>query len=521
MANGTRTRQRVNNNTNKNSNEENLLENPNIDGGWGWVVVFASFCIHIITDGITYSFGVLYIQLLDEFKEGKGYTSSILSIMAGITLCSGPISSSLTVKYGCRTVIIAGSVLASTCLLISVYAENVITLILSTGVGVGFGFGMIYLPAIVGVSVYFKKYRSLATGIAVAGSGFGTFIFAPLVAFIAEAYGWRKSLSILSLIVLGCALFGVLFRPPTKLTPKHQHNQITTTEHSDAFQRDDTRNEYRRQNNNGNSDIIFEYESSENESKPLIDNNRKLTTSTLQHRSLQNILNNSLSEISSTESDSSRQIEDCRNETHKLDVLKNPIFLLFAASNVATDLGFYIPYFYLPDRSKELGISEKDAGGILATIGIFNTIGRVVLGWISDRSYQHRIFVYKVCLFTCGVATASSVFCLDLESLTIYAAVFGFTIGAYVGLTSVILVDLMGLQKLTDAFGMLLLFQGISSLIGPPIVGALHDEFKTYTPGFIFAGAMIILSSILTSFIPILQKYIARKELRREYASIE
>lgn len=52
-----------------------------------------------------------------------------------------------------------------------------------------------------------------------------------------------------------------------------------------------------------------------------------------------------------------------------------------------------------------------------------------------------------------------------------YSAFFGFTIGAYVGLTSVILVDLLGLDKLTNAFGLLLLFQGIASLAGPPLAG--------------------------------------------------
>lgn len=61
--------------------------------------------------------------------------------------------------------------------------------------------------------------------------------------------------------------------------------------------------------------------------------------------------------------------------------------------------------------------------------------------------------------------------CVDYTSLMVYCAVFGFTIGAYVGLTSVILVDLLGLEKLTNAFGLLLLFQGIASFIGAPIGG--------------------------------------------------
>lgn len=43
--------------------------------------------------------------------------------------------------------------------------------------------------------------------------------------------------------------------------------------------------------------------------------------------------------------------------------------------------------------------------------------------------------------------------------------------GVYVGLTSVVLVDLLGIDKLTNAFGLLLMFQGVATLIGPPIAG--------------------------------------------------
>jgi hypothetical protein len=46
--------------------------------------------------------------------------------------------------------------------------------------GLGVGFGLIYLPAIVCVSMYFEKKRAFATGIAVCGSGLGTFVMAPV-----------------------------------------------------------------------------------------------------------------------------------------------------------------------------------------------------------------------------------------------------------------------------------------------------------------------------------------------------
>lgn len=76
----------------------------------------------------------------------------------------------------------------------------------------GFGFGLIYLPAIVCVSVYFEKYRSLATGIAVCGSGAGTAAIDALLKFLVENYQWRATLRILALLVVLCILFGLLFR---------------------------------------------------------------------------------------------------------------------------------------------------------------------------------------------------------------------------------------------------------------------------------------------------------------------
>lgn len=84
--------------------------------------------------------------------------------MIKFSFFTGPISSSFVNRYGCRTVTIAGALLAGLCLIASVFAQNVITLIFTIGIGTGLGLGLIYLPAIVSVTSYFEKYRSLATG---------------------------------------------------------------------------------------------------------------------------------------------------------------------------------------------------------------------------------------------------------------------------------------------------------------------------------------------------------------------
>lgn len=45
------------------------------DGGYGWVVVFASLMVSLIADGVSFSFGLLYSELLDYFHEGTTKTA--------------------------------------------------------------------------------------------------------------------------------------------------------------------------------------------------------------------------------------------------------------------------------------------------------------------------------------------------------------------------------------------------------------------------------------------------------------
>ncbi|KIH53313.1 hypothetical protein ANCDUO_16562, partial [Ancylostoma duodenale] len=99
------------------------------------------------------------------------------------------------------------------------------------------------------------------------------------------------------------------------------------------------------------------------------------------------------------------------------------------------------------------------------------------------RSVQERL---------CGTLTIFCYLCKGFISLSIYAGLFGFTISAYVCLTSVLLVDLLGLGKLTNAFGLLLLWQGVGTIFGPPIAGILADVTDTYVWSFVFCGINLL-----------------------------
>ncbi|CAG9864488.1 unnamed protein product, partial [Phyllotreta striolata] len=581
--------------TKRRDEDEDSEMPPPPDGGWGWMVVFGSFMIHVVTDGVTYCFGIFYDEFLDYFREGQGFTSLILSILVGVTLCSGPLSSYFVNRYGCRAVTIAGSLLGSACLVASFWAQNVLTLCLTVGLGTGVGFGLIYLPAIVSVTTYFEKKRSLATGIAVCGSGFGTFIFAPIISKLLNEYGWRGSILIIGGIILECILFGALFRPletagggsrksvkgkelkPSEavvdlhvserdvreLTTGLLHNgAVNGNMHRPHSVAHFTISKPTRAEANGAAAAAAPSSEkfSQSETSRLALSQPMLTQSEGRYRhqyqfgsqgwrrhgpfdrpdvlyqgSLMNIPSyrsklslrkgeyGELMERRDGEEEAARAkvcgCVPCSEEVREMldcSLFRDVIFLLFSFSNLLTSIGFNVPYVYLVPKARGLKMTIERAGMLISIIGASNTIGRVILGYISDKPWIDRLSIYNWSLTICGTATVISAFCSSFYTLAIYSAIFGFTAGAYVGLTSVILVDLLGIERLTNAFGLLLLFQGIASLAGPPIAGGLYEITDSYNPGFVLAGSAIGMSGLILFLIPPVQKWQAKKLKKKQ-----
>lgn len=52
-------------------------------------------------------------------------------------------------------------------------------------------------------------------------------------------------------------------------------------------------------------------------------------------------------------------------------------------------------------------------------------------------------------------------------------------------LTSIILVDLLGLDKLTNAFGLLIMFRGVAGIFGTPLIGSIYDRTNSYAASFV------------------------------------
>lgn len=205
-----------------------------LDGGWGWLVCLGSFVINFILDGTMFSFGVMLITLLEYFGESKAKTSWIGSVLLGLSMILGPFVGWLLDRFSIRQVTLCGALVAAFGFILSMFAPSVEVLILTYGVIGGIGFCMMFIPSIIVVGLYFCRKRALATGIAMSGSGVGTFVYAYLSEALLSEYNWRGTVLIMAGILLNCVVCAALFRPLSSEAVKGKQNAPKRTKMFDC-----------------------------------------------------------------------------------------------------------------------------------------------------------------------------------------------------------------------------------------------------------------------------------------------
>lgn len=59
------------------------------DGGWGWIVVFASFICNFVADGAIYTFGIFLEDIANTYDTKSSTVSIGSSLMTGFYFMSG------------------------------------------------------------------------------------------------------------------------------------------------------------------------------------------------------------------------------------------------------------------------------------------------------------------------------------------------------------------------------------------------------------------------------------------------
>ncbi|RKP08177.1 major facilitator superfamily domain-containing protein [Thamnocephalis sphaerospora] len=196
------------------------LAPPN--GGYGWVVVLASFLALFATYGVQYTYGVFQQQYLEVYR-GRATTTEI-AFVGSVAFASLGLFGVLTGRVGdwlgYRITLFIGMLFMALGLLLASFATEVWHLYLTQGLMFGIGTSLSFYPAVFAPTQWFDSRRGLATGIAMAGSGLGGMAVAPITRALITAVGTQWALRCLSAGVFVFMMIAILLLRPAPTAVK-------------------------------------------------------------------------------------------------------------------------------------------------------------------------------------------------------------------------------------------------------------------------------------------------------------
>lgn len=437
------------------------------DGGWGWVIVAASLTFNIIYDGSSYSFGILYTNLLDYFGDSNSKTAWIGSLFFSVPLICGPVAAIISKKLGYRFSTMLGGFIVFLGFAISSFGNSIAILIFFYGLLSGVGASIPYFNSTVMIAKYFEKRRALATGIAECGAGLGTVIFAPLVQLLISEYGWRGALLILSGIVANIIVCGALYRPlKQKLLKKNSETLLQQNCTGDQIIQDPERPKQ----------VPREHESSLGDSE--IDNrSAKFNDENLTEESL---LKTTEPEASSEGIETNFENTDksrfwicikLRKYFSSLFDMLSVFFIAFLFLSFTMYFWYDVPYVFLVDKTVGEGTPVTEASYLLSIIGIVHTFGIILYGFLGDRECINCSILFGFSILLCGASIFFVPFTNSYPMLVVLSVGFGLFSASTEVLVPLIVIEVVGLKDFEKAFGLVLFLEGIANLIGPPVAG--------------------------------------------------
>lgn len=186
------------------------------DRGWAWIVLICSFWCTLILDGIVFTYGALFSDIVNDLQVADSLVALLNSLQLALYFVLSPLGSAMIAKFGFRTCTASGSIIASMSLLISYFTTNYLLLISFYGLIVGFGCALINMGAGLIVGFYFNRFRSIAFAVTNIGSSAGIAAFFPVSKSLVRIAGWRSTI-LLHSGLLGIIYFLALsFKPITK-----------------------------------------------------------------------------------------------------------------------------------------------------------------------------------------------------------------------------------------------------------------------------------------------------------------
>ncbi|XP_045190765.2 monocarboxylate transporter 9-like [Mercenaria mercenaria] len=198
-------------------NLENSSDNTdkfkNLDKGWSWVIMLASFGAFCLIGANMYGVGIMHATLLKRYGSSVSLTSWAGSLQTASMSLGAPLSSYFVDRFSCRTAVMLSGILFGTGYLGTAFAPNVETAIFTLGIIAGCGAGVGYTASMVVIGFSFKRRRHIALGFALSGMGAGLFALSPMMQLAYNYYGSTGFFIIQATMSLNIVTFGAMYFP--------------------------------------------------------------------------------------------------------------------------------------------------------------------------------------------------------------------------------------------------------------------------------------------------------------------
>jgi OFA family oxalate/formate antiporter-like MFS transporter len=147
------------------------------------------------------------------------------------------------------------------------------------------------------------------------------------------------------------------------------------------------------------------------------------------------------------------------------------------------------------------GFNVTDAGnfavlGAAVCLPIFNGIGRIVWGQVSDKIGRRKallsMFLFQGSMMIVFFYTTSNPY-----FFYIVAALIGFNFGGNFALFPAATADSFGAENLGLNYGFIFTAYGIGGIVGPLLAGGVQDAGMSFSYAFIPAAVMCFIAAVV------------------------
>ena len=171
--------------------------------------------------------------------------------------------------------------------------------------------------------------------------------------------------------------------------------------------------------------------------------------------------------------------------------------------------GFQLAFVtvHLPAFLVDRGISSQIGGWVMASIGLFNMIGSLSVGWLQNRLPKR--YILSVIYFARALATVAFIsFPITPFSAIAFGAVSGLLWLSTVPPTSALVSLMFGTRWFATLYGFAFVSHQVGGFLGVWLGGIVFEKFGSYTPIWWLSVLFGVLSALIN--LPIVEKPVER-----------